>query len=92
MRPMTNAKRGNDETMAEHTTTDHTRPLLKEGEVARILSVEVATLRRWRWSGRGPHFVKLGGAVRYDLADIEAFIEASRRASTSDPGPHTEAA
>ncbi len=78
--------------MSNQIATEPTSRLLKEGEAAKILNLEVATLRRWRWSGRGPRFLKLGGAVRYELADIEAFIEASRKASTSDPGPHTEAA
>ena len=67
------------------------RPM-KEGEAAQELNLEVSTLRRWRWSGRGPRYLKLGGAVRYEPAEIEAFKEASRRASTSDPGPRTEAA
>ncbi len=75
--------------MSEPITTKPTSRLLKEGEAAQILNLEVATLRRWRWSSRGPRFLKLGGAVRYELADIEAFIEASRKASTSDPGPQT---
>ncbi len=61
--------------------------LLKEAEAAAILNVEVATLRRWRWAGKGPRFLKLGAAVRYDPADLSAFIEAGRRNSTSDRGP-----
>ena len=61
--------------------------LLKEGETARLLAVEVATLRRWRWAGRGPRFIKIGGAVRYDPADLTAFIEAGRRNSTSESSP-----
>ena len=60
--------------------------LLKEGQAAEILNVEVATLRRWRWAGLGPRFVKIGSAVRYDPADLGAFVEAGRRSSTSDPG------
>ncbi len=60
--------------------------LFREEEVAEILNVRVATLRRWRWAGRGLRFIKLGAAVRYDPADLEAFIEAGRRRSTSDPG------
>ena len=60
--------------------------LLKEGETARLLAVEVATLRRWRWGGKGPPFIKIGAAVRYDPADLSAFIEAGRRHSTSDTG------
>ena len=58
--------------------------LLKETEVAEILNVEVASLRRWRWAGgKGPRFIKIGAAVRYDPADLVAFIEAGRRTSTS---------
>ena len=72
--------------MSDQVAIEPTRRLLKEGEVAQILSLEVATLRRWRWSGRGPRFLKLGGAVRYDPADLSAFIEQQRRTSTSDSG------
>ena len=61
-------------------------PLLKEHETAEILNVEVAPLRRWRWSGKPPCFIKIGAAVRYDIEDIRAFIEERRRKSTSDQG------
>ncbi len=62
--------------------------LLKEKEAARALGdLSVKTLQRWRWAGRGPRFIKVGAAVRYDAADLLAFIEAGRRASTSDRGP-----
>ncbi len=60
--------------------------LLDEKEVASILNINVATLRRWRWAGKGPRFLKIGGAVRYAQSDIAAFIEAGRRTSTSDTG------
>lgn len=60
--------------------------LVDEREAAERLGLAVATLRRWRWVGRGPLFVKIGGAVRYDPADLDALIEAGRRKSTSDPG------
>ncbi len=63
------------------------RALLNETEAARILAMQVTTLRRWRWAGKGPRFVKIGAAVRYDWADLTAFIEAGRRNSTSDPAP-----
>ncbi len=45
------------------------------------------TLRRWRWAGKGPNFVKIGSAVRYEPSELSAVIAASRRKSTSDPGP-----
>lgn len=58
-------------------------PLLKEGEVAERLAIEVSTLRRWRWAGTGPRFVKIGEAVRYEPSVIEQFIVSGRRKSTS---------
>ncbi len=61
--------------------------LVNEAEAAHLLSLSVKTLRRWRWAGKGPRFLKLGAAVRYDQGDLAAFIEAGRRTSTSDPGP-----
>ena len=60
--------------------------LVDEREAAKRLGLAVATLRRWRWVGRNPRFVKIGGAVRYDPADLDAFIDACRRTSTSDRG------
>ena len=69
------------------TITYSPRRLLTENEVADVLHVEPTTLRRWRWAGSGPAFVKVGNAVRYDPDDVSAFIEAGRRISTSDPGP-----
>ncbi len=57
--------------------------LVNEAEAALMLSLSVKTLRRWRWAGKGPRFLKLGAAVRYDQGDLAAFIEAGRRTSTS---------
>lgn len=62
------------------------RVLFNELEAARLLNLKVSTLRRWRWSGDGPPFLKLGAAVRYDEADLNAFIKAGRRKSTSGSG------
>jgi hypothetical protein len=60
--------------------------LLNEHQAAELLNVQVATLRRWRWAGKGPAFLKIGGAVRYDRADLEGFLASARRTSTSDTG------
>lgn len=60
--------------------------LVNEHEAARILAIEVATLRRWRWSGQGPCFYKIGAAVRYRADDLAEFIQRARRHSTSDLG------
>lgn len=57
--------------------------LLTEKQVAEILAIEPATLRRWRWSGSGPRFRKIGSAVRYHPEDVTAFIDKAARNSTS---------
>lgn len=41
------------------------------------------TLERWRWTGEGPRFVKLGGRVVYRLEDVEAFERNQVRESTA---------
>ncbi len=60
--------------------------LLHEAEAAKILSVKVSTLRRWRWAGQGPRFIKVGFAVRYDPQQLKDYLAKQVRSSTSDPG------
>jgi hypothetical protein len=50
---------------------------LNQIELARRWRISPRTLERWRWLGQGPTYLKLGGRVAYQLADIEAF-EAAR--------------
>jgi predicted DNA-binding transcriptional regulator AlpA len=63
--------------------------LVDEHQTAAILGLSVKTLRRWRWAGREVPFIKLGGAVRYDLADLQAYIDGHRCQSTSMAVPGT---
>ena len=65
---------------------DKTDRLLTETEAASLLNLSIKTLRRWRWAGRPPGFLKIGAAVRYDPAELASFIEAARRTSTTDTG------
>ncbi|MGX5174922.1 helix-turn-helix domain-containing protein [Aliikangiella sp. IMCC44653] len=60
--------------MSELSTITNTI-LVSSDEAAKILKLRPATLSQMRWRGdmRIP-YVKLGKAVRYKLADIEAFI------------------
>jgi excisionase family DNA binding protein len=53
-------------------------------EAAEYVGLSQHTLNQMRNEGRGPRFLKLGGAVRYDTKDLDAWIDASRRRSTSD--------
>ena len=66
--------------------------LLKEQEVAEILNMEVSTLRRWRWAGDGPRFIKIGASVRYDPQTLKDYLAERVRASTSDVGPQSATA
>ena len=47
---------------------------LTEGELADMLNISVATLRRWRLLGHGPKFVKFGSAVRYSSEDVQEWL------------------
>ena len=59
-------------------------PLLTENEVAKRLSLTTNTLRKWRCLGKGPNFIKIGSAVRYEQEEITTFIEGSIKNSTNE--------
>jgi predicted DNA-binding transcriptional regulator AlpA len=59
------------------------KQLISEQEVSTEFGIPVKTLQKWRCAGGGPPFAKLGRSVRYRPADIETFIEAHLRTSTS---------
>ena len=59
--------------------------LLNVRQAAMRLGLSKSTLDKMRCAGKGPRFVKsTDRAVRYDPADLEAWIEARRRNSTSE--------
>jgi predicted DNA-binding transcriptional regulator AlpA len=58
----------------ENTTDD----LLTTDELARITGLAVITLQHWRAEGRGPTYVKLGRAVRYERAAVARFYAQNR--------------
>ena len=59
---------------------------LNPREAAACLGLSTRTLERYRVSGDGPVFVKLGGRVRYLRDDLDAWVRSRRRKSTSDDG------
>ena len=59
---------------------------LTSKDAAEFLCVSPLTLRKWRWEGKGPQFVKAGRKVLYRLQDIEDWISGQIRRSTSDTG------
>jgi hypothetical protein len=48
------------------------------------LGISSRTLEKWRLTGDGPPYIKLGRRVVYDLQDLDAWAVARRRQSTSD--------
>lgn len=61
-------------------------------KLAEFLNISIQTLNKWRWEGKGPRFVKLGSRVVYDLADVETYVAAQVRQSTTDKGGQSHAA
>jgi predicted DNA-binding transcriptional regulator AlpA len=59
-------------------------PLLDEVQVAKLIGRGVATLQKDRVRGTGPRFSKMGRLVRYRPADVDDWISARARHSTSD--------
>ncbi len=55
------------------------RQLVSTKELSEIWGVPESTLRYWRCAEIGPPYVKLGGRIRYDLADVEHYVRANRR-------------
>lgn len=57
---------------------------LTQREAATLLRLSERTLERYRLSGTGPLFVKLGRRVVYRASDLWAFAEAHTHRSTSE--------
>lgn len=59
--------------------------LLTTQQAAEYLGVSVAFLERDRWAGARVPFIKVGSrAVRYQLNDLEQYVQSCRRRSTSE--------
>jgi predicted site-specific integrase-resolvase len=57
--------------------------LLTVEAAAEYLGLGITTLNKWRVSGAGPVFIKMGSRVAYARADLERFIAQNRLRSTS---------
>lgn len=58
--------------------------LLNTRQAAERCSLSPRTLAKRRVTGGGPAFIRLGSAVRYLAEDLDSWIAANRRRSTSD--------
>lgn len=52
--------------------------LLNEHEASQLLSCSPALLRKMRLLHRGPAFCRIGRLIRYQFAELEAYIAAHR--------------
>ena len=58
--------------------------LYNEKETAKLLSMSVKTLQRYRYTGGGPIYVKLGKSVRYKESDIAKYVSERTKYITTE--------
>lgn len=60
------------------------KQLLDTENAAKYLGdLRTNTLEGWRVKGIGPRWIKIGRLVRYDVSDLDAYLTAQTRQSTS---------
>lgn len=47
---------------------------VNEKEAAKYLGMSVKWMQQCRCYGRGPKYIKIGRSVRYNVADLDAYI------------------
>lgn len=60
---------------------------LRTPEAAAYIGCSPRTLEKFRQTGDGPVYLKVGRSVLYLRSDLDRYLGQCRRASTSDPGP-----
>jgi hypothetical protein len=67
------------------------RHLLSEAEAAEYICASPKTMAKWRTTGGGPKFIRIAANpksiradVRYDVNDLDAWLDQRRFASTSE--------
>lgn len=64
-------------------------PKLDTAEAATYIGCSPRTLEKRRQTGGGPVYLKLGRSVVYLRSDLDKWLRACRRVSTSNQGPET---
>ena len=57
---------------------------LRTPDAAAYLSLSKSTLEKMRVYGGGPVYAQLGRVVVYEVGDLDAYVEARKRHSTSE--------
>ncbi len=66
------------------------RTLLNTEQTAQRLGLSPRTLERYRVTGEGPEYLKMGHAVRYTASALKRWLKGCTRRSTSDDGRATK--
>lgn len=53
-------------------------------DLSKRWGIATHTLSQWRWSSRGPRYMKVGRRILYRLNEIEAFEEHMLRRNTTE--------
>ncbi len=78
-----NFQQSNLATKADHRGVSSQLEMFTTPEAAAYTKIAVPTLERYRLTGEGPMFAKLGGCVRYRRCDLDTWIESRLVRSTS---------
>ena len=60
------------------------QPLLTQRQASEMLALSERTLERFRVSGLGPKFVRIGRSIRYRHCDVEEWTASRVVGSTSE--------
>ena len=58
--------------------------LLNDHEVAALIGVSIATVRRWRLLRRGPRYLRIGVLIRYRPESIREWLDARPTGGATD--------
>lgn len=72
------------QTRPDAVTSSAVSEVFTTSEAAAYTKMAVPTLERFRLTGEGPMFAKLGGSVRYRRCDLDAWITSRLVRSTSE--------
>lgn len=73
-----------------HNSVDFVRRMLSTPDAANYCGSTASTFEKFRLTGAGPIYSKLGKRVVYSIADLDAWIASNRRRSTSDTGQNPQ--
>lgn len=59
--------------------TSTTERFINQQEAAAILGIQPSTLEKWRNTGEGPGYYKVGRCRRYKLSELLTWVETTRR-------------